>query len=101
MICGRNIFSGRLSRYRPNNFLLRAQNSKSFWKLNGSTSIKKIRPDIVIHDQETGSSIILDTKWKIPDNNIPSDSDLKQMFVYNEYWSSETGIVGLSKPKLY
>jgi 5-methylcytosine-specific restriction enzyme subunit McrC len=83
----------QLSRYRPNNFLIRAQNSKSFWKLNGSTSIRKIRPDIVIHDQETGSSIILDTKWKIPDYNIPSDSDLKQMFVYNEYWSATQALL--------
>jgi len=27
---------------------------------------------------------VLDTKWKVPASGIPSDDDLKQMFVYNE-----------------
>jgi len=83
----------QLLRFKPNNLQIRAQNSKSFWKLDGSQSFKKIRPDIVIYNQETGSNIILDTKWKIPENNIPSDSDLKQMFVYNEYWDGTQALL--------
>ncbi len=76
----------QLSRHKPDNFQIRPQNSKTFWRLDDSSLYKKIRPDIVIFNKETDESVILDTKWKIPENNIPSDSDLKQMFVYNEYW---------------
>jgi len=83
----------QLSRYKPDNLQIQAQNSKSFWKLDGSQSYKKIRPDIVVYNHITDSSVILDTKWKIPDNNIPSDSDLKQMFVYNEYWSGKQALL--------
>lgn len=83
----------QLSRYKSNNLQIREQNSKSFWKLDDSRTYKKIRPDIVIHDKETNFSVILDTKWKIPDNNIPSDSDLKQMFVYNEYWEGKQALL--------
>lgn len=76
----------QLSRYKPNNFQIRPQNSKTFWKLDDSNMYKMIRPDIVVFNKDTDEIVILDTKWKIPENNIPSDSDLKQMFVYNEYW---------------
>jgi 5-methylcytosine-specific restriction enzyme subunit McrC len=37
--------------------------------------------------------LILDTKWKLPDNNIPADADLKQMFVYNEYWTGKNAVL--------
>jgi 5-methylcytosine-specific restriction enzyme subunit McrC len=83
----------QISRFRPENFQVRAQNSKIFWKLNDSRSYKKIRPDIVINDQQTGLNIILDTKWKLPDNNLPADDDLKQMFVYNEYWDGRHALL--------
>jgi 5-methylcytosine-specific restriction enzyme subunit McrC len=29
---------------------------------------------------------VIDTKWKLPERNKPSDNDLKQMFAYNHYW---------------
>ena len=38
-------------------------------------------------------NIVIDTKWKTPDGFIPSDNDLKQMFVYNEYWKAQHGIL--------
>jgi 5-methylcytosine-specific restriction enzyme subunit McrC len=76
----------QLSRFKPENFQIRPQSTKIFWKSDSSNFYKKIRPDITIFDKETGESLIIDTKWKIPENNIPSDNDLKQMYVYNEYW---------------
>lgn len=79
----------QLSRHKPENLLIKSQNSRTFWKLDNSNYYKKIRPDIVILNKETDETIILDTKWKIPENDIPDDSDLKQMFVYNEYWSGK------------
>ena len=31
---------------------------------------------------------VIDTKWKIINNDSPSDDDLKQMFTYNLHWDS-------------
>ena len=67
--------------------------SKQFWKLHQTNKFKIVKPDIVIHNENTKTKIILDTKWKLPDNNIPADDDLKQMFVYNEYWTGKTAVL--------
>lgn len=72
---------------------LKVQNSKSFWRLSNSVRNKSIRPDIVIENKISKCTAIIDTKWKLPDNNIPSDDDLKQMFVYNEYWNGKNAIL--------
>lgn len=61
-----------------------AQKEKYFWKQTDGNRRKIIKPDIVI--MANGKKIIIDTKWKLPEDNIPSDSDLKQMYVYNQYW---------------
>jgi 5-methylcytosine-specific restriction enzyme subunit McrC len=56
------------------------QQSNHFW--NGIS----IRPDIVI---ENGSDkYIIDTKWKNISYSKPSTHDLRQMYVYNDYWVS-------------
>jgi len=85
----------QLSKNKPQNWSIRPQNKKHFWYLEGSNSYKTIRPDILIQKQQDGvtTSIILDTKWKLPQNNIPDDADLKQMFVYNEYWESNHAVL--------
>ena len=56
------------------------QNSQLFWEN------KKIRPDIVITKGK--EKFVIDTKWKIINNDSPSDDDLKQMFTYNLHWDS-------------
>lgn len=58
---------------------------KKFWE------DKIIKPDIVI--TKDGKSFILDTKWKDIAKHDVSDSDLKQMFVYNLYWDCEESIL--------
>ena len=83
----------QLNRHKPTNWIISAQSSKNFWKFSESNSSKTIRPDIVIHNQTNNVKVVLDTKWKIPDNNIPSDVDLKQMFVYNEYWNGQNALL--------
>lgn len=65
-------------------FTVIGQNSKDFWN-NIS-----VRPDIVLvkgigTDKQT---FVIDTKWKNIDNTVPSTHDLRQMYVYNEYWKS-------------
>lgn len=86
-------FYRQLYKNKPVNWLISPQNSRKFWKLDNLNMKKTIRPDIVIHNKSTGENIILDTKWKIPDRNIPADEDLKQMYVYNEYWTSKNAIL--------
>lgn len=55
---------------------------RQFWEK------KLIKPDIVIEDKEKKSTVIFDTKWKIPRDTKPNDADLKQIFVYNHYYDS-------------
>jgi 5-methylcytosine-specific restriction enzyme subunit McrC len=62
------------------------QSSKSFW--NGIT----IRPDIVLEKNEE-VTLIIDTKWKNIDQSQPSTHDLRQMYVYNEYWKSKRSLL--------
>lgn len=62
------------------------QNKKHFWET------KTIRPDIFLHKKGM-PNIIIDTKWKIPNEKSPSDDDLKQMFVYHLYFEADTTIL--------
>lgn len=84
----RQLFKGK-----PKNWIIKPQNIKHFWSLTNSNKKKTVRPDIVIENKDTKISAIIDTKWKLPDNNIPADDDLKQMFVYNEYWNGLNAIL--------
>jgi 5-methylcytosine-specific restriction enzyme subunit McrC len=71
-------------------FKVSSQKSKHFWR-GSERGLKTVRPDILIDwtkDSRT-RRVVLDTKWKVPNNNIPGDSDLKQMFVYNKLFNSE------------
>ena len=62
-----------------------AQQRHPFWETRG------IKPDIII---EFGSKkLVIDTKWKILRDRKPSDSDLKQIFVYNLHYDSYLGIL--------
>jgi 5-methylcytosine-specific restriction enzyme subunit McrC len=71
----------QLSDYEVN-----GQTSKTFWET------KTVRPDIFLHKKDK-PNIIVDTKWKIPKENTPSDEDLKQMFVYHLYFEADTTIL--------
>lgn len=61
------------------------QTRKPFWETRG------IKADILVKSQ-TGNYVI-DTKWKVLKENKPSDSDLKQMFVYNLHYESNLSIL--------
>lgn len=65
--------------------IIYGQQSTPFW--NGIS----IRPDIVI---ESGSKkFIIDTKWKNINGGKPSTDDLRQMYVYNDYWKSDKAML--------
>ena len=36
---------------------------------------------------------IIDTKWKNNKDNKPSTNDLRQMYVYNEYWQGKNALL--------
>lgn len=57
---------------------------KKFWEQ------KLIKPDIVIENKRTKKTVVIDAKWKLPKDMKPSDADLKQIFIYNHYYSSPT-----------
>lgn len=63
------------------------QNKKDFWHHGDFSYYKKIKPDIVV--EINNSTYILDTKWKVLDKPVPSDDDLKQLFVYNLLWNAQ------------
>lgn len=67
-------------------YTVSAQDSKPFWCSSKGT--KPIRPDIVVmKDKECVA--VLDTKWKCHDRNKPDPADLKQMYVYHDYWKTD------------
>lgn len=77
----------RLKKAAPGGMDIKRQNKKQFWYNHISENYKTIRPDIVLTYE--GKNVIVDTKWKIIDDLRPADEDLKQMFVYNLYWTSD------------
>lgn len=75
----------KLKKAADKNLTVYGQQSKPFW--NSVT----IRPDIIIEKRNldnTTETIVMDTKWKQIDNYHPSTHDLRQMFVYNDYWKA-------------
>lgn len=71
------------------------QQFENFWKPSNAISSKTIRPDIILKykSQERDYVTVLDTKWKVLVNMVPSDEDLKQMFVYNLFWKCDKSVL--------
>lgn len=59
---------------------------KNFWKPESGYSTK-MKPDILI--EAADKKIVLDTKWKNLGGKNPSAEDLRQMYVYHEFFSAE------------
>lgn len=76
---------------------VRGQAKKLFWKPQAGYR-STMRPDIVI-TLNNGKKIVLDTKWKNIQNGNPSAEDLRQLYVYHEYFKAEK--VALIYPGAY
>ena len=75
----------RLKQAAIEDFQIFGQQSKLFW--DGIT----IRPDIII--KKSSQTFVIDTKWKNMNNKNPSTDDLRQMYVYNDYWNSNKAVL--------
>jgi 5-methylcytosine-specific restriction enzyme subunit McrC len=76
-----------LRKFREENSIVTSQDSKYFWKPKGGLQ-SKIRPDIVIN-KDRDDCVVLDTKWKNLQGFGPSPEDLRQMYVYHEYYRAK------------
>lgn len=81
----------RLSRAASRGVTVRRQNKRNFWYNKTDDFYKTVRPDIVVI--KNGVTSIIDTKWKIVEDNRPGDDDLRQMFVYNLLWDANQSIL--------
>lgn len=72
---------------RKNGLTVRGQYSKPFWKQDtGNSKTMTLRPDIRI--EKGGIVTVLDTKWKNIGTGNPSPEDLRQMYVYCDYFDA-------------
>ena len=66
-------------------YTISRQPNKPFWKAETGRHCR-IEPDI--HISRANKSFILDTKWKILKDGKPSIEDLRQMYVYHDYYNA-------------
>ena len=81
----------QLKRLESNELKVKRQQQKTFWQR------RKIQPDILLTYK--GENFVLDTKWKVLKTVSPSMEDLKQMYVYNQYFEAQHSV--LLYPKVY
>lgn len=74
-----------LRKLTVDNIVVREQVPKKFWKPEHGKHAR-IQPDIWIKWGE--ESAILDTKWKNLNGKNPSPEDLRQMYVYHDYFKA-------------
>jgi 5-methylcytosine-specific restriction enzyme subunit McrC len=74
-----------LRKHAPEEVEVRAQNTKLFWS-SGQGRKKTMRPDILL--KYGGQTVVLDTKWKRPNDSGPSSDDLRQLYVYLKYYGA-------------
>lgn len=69
-------------------YTVTAQTSKPFWEpKNGYSS--SIIPDILMKPVSMeGNTVVIDTKWKNLNGYNPSADDLRQLYVYHEYYDA-------------
>lgn len=76
----------QLKEVRNADWLIRKQVQRPFWNR------RYIRPDLVLQHRN-GESCVIDTKWKVILEAKPGMEDLRQLYVYNQYFRAKWGIL--------
>lgn len=50
----------------------------------------RLQPDVTLTSGST--TVVIDTKWKIPNDGLPSPSDLRKVFAYILYYDSTKAV---------
>lgn len=80
-----------LKKWQTEDLIIKRQQRKLFWKR------KPLKPDILIKIKD--SYFVLDTKWKVLKKAEPSMEDLRQAFVYAQFFDAK--YCGLLYPKVH
>ncbi|WP_316807313.1 5-methylcytosine restriction system specificity protein McrC [Pedobacter agri] len=83
----------KLQQQANGEWLVKGQDSKRFWEY------KTIRPDIVLQHIASGEIVIIDTKWKNYAYDRIGMDDLRQIYVYNEFWEAKLGMLLYPSPQ--
>ena len=73
----------RLRPLQSDDFRVERQTSVPFWEQ------RTLQPDLVVHFR--GHRWVLDTKWKTADQRQPSVEDLRQLYLYAQYFDAPRG----------
>jgi 5-methylcytosine-specific restriction enzyme subunit McrC len=76
-----------LRRQKEKNWSVTSQTSKYFWQPEKGIR-SQMRPDIVLN-KDKDNCIVLDTKWKNLGGYNPSPADLRQLYVYQQYYTAQ------------
>ena len=75
----------QLKRLESDELTVKRQQQKTFWQR------RKVQPDILLTYKN--ENIVLDTKWKVLRTVSPSMEDLRQMYVYNQYFGAKHSVL--------
>lgn len=75
----------QLKKQQSEHFQVSRQQQKPFWQR------RYLRPDILLKMKD--KNVVIDTKWKVLKRVSPSMEDLRQMYVYSQYFGAEKSIL--------
>lgn len=75
----------QLLRWRPPGVHVERQQSRSFWGGN------RLRPDLLVSSAQ--GRWVLDAKWRQPSAGQPSAEELRQIYVYCDYFAADRGVL--------
>lgn len=76
-----------LRKHLPPGFTIKPKPSQPFWQSQDGTNTRLL-PDIVL-EKEGAANIVLDAKWKNIGDQNPSVQDLRQLYVYHDYYQAQ------------